>query len=217
MPIAQPDYALKLKTLTEKKHVGVLHNANYLQGLVFAVCAAPEIPMPEVWLNWSFKQHGKIPSMQEADEIAEVLMGLLQEQLKAMRSERFDYPGQGQPLPDDATPDMHCSQWLQGLLAGHTHLESLWQSCWQNVQESEPGKVERYQRDLKHCLMMFSTFADVPLAKQQAQRVGNNKLIDSLPDIYLSLPKALKTYVDLAGQLASYLPEQFETFKQPTN
>lgn len=217
MPFAQADLVAQLTILANEKHHGVLHNADYLQGLVFAVCAAPEIPMPEVWLNWAFKQHGKIPSMQDADEIAEVLMGVLQEQLKAMRAEQFEYAGQGEPLPDDINQQTPTSQWLQGLLAGHTQLESTWKNCWLTVEQRAPENLAKYQRDLKHCLMMFSTFADVALAKQQAKRVGNEKLINSLPEIYQSLPKALKTYVDLAGQLVDFLPEQFESYQKPLN
>ena len=65
--------------------------------------------------------------------------------------------------------------------------------------------------------MMFTTFANVPLALEQAKRVGNTKLIENIDTIFKSLPRALKTYVDIAGELAQFLPDQFETFVQPIN
>ncbi|MDO6694119.1 UPF0149 family protein [Aliiglaciecola sp. 3_MG-2023] len=200
-----------------RQYPRLLHRSHYLAGLVFAVSAAPEIPMPDVWLGWAFKQRGAGISESEIDHIAEVLMGVLQHELANMRENLIEYPEKGKPLPDDLNQDIAVSQWLQGLLTGHSHLESVWQSCWQQVENQQPDKVQGFQRDLKHCLLMFSSFANIPMALEQAKKVNNLKLLDNLPKIYASLPTALKTYVDLSGQLAKFLPHQFETFSQPNS
>nr|WP_226992253.1 UPF0149 family protein [Aliiglaciecola lipolytica] len=196
------------------KHSKILHSPNYIRGLVFAVSAAPEIPMPDQWLKWAFKGAGGSISEAEIDHVAEVLMGLLQYELAQMRTNNLDFPGKGVPLPDNLSEKLSVSEWLKGLLSGHSRLESVWQACWQQVETKEPEKLLKFQRDLKHCLLMFSSFADIPMAIEQAKKVNNIKLLDNLPKIYASLPEALKTYVKLSGQLAQYLPEQFETFEQ---
>mgnify|MGYP003678776185 FL=1 len=72
-------------------------------------------------------------------------------------------------------------------------------------------------KDLSHCLTMFSTFADLPLAFEQAKVRDNDKqFVALLPTVFLSLPPALQTYVNLSGTLVEYLPNQFETFSPPS-
>ncbi|MEP4890633.1 MAG: UPF0149 family protein [Aliiglaciecola sp.] len=214
MPFEKPEALQQLEKIC-MQYPKLLHTPDYVTGLVFAVCAAPEIPMPDVWLSWAFKQGGAEISQSEIDHIAEVLMGSLQHELANMRENHIDYPDKGLPLPDDLNENIAVSQWLQGVLTGHKHLEPVWQGCWQQVEEQQPEKLNDFQRDLKHCLLMFSSFANIPMALEQAKRVNNRKLLENLPKIYASLPAALKTYVDLSGQLAKFLPDQFETFSQP--
>ncbi|GAA0858549.1 UPF0149 family protein [Aliiglaciecola litoralis] len=214
MPFATPPHVLQLQQLCDLEFKSTLHSSDYVGGLVFSVCAAPEIPMPDEWLNWVFNQHGQLASAQDADKIAETLMSVLQQQLTEMRSETFRIPMQGQTLPEDPNSNMPVSKWLKGLLVGHSQLEAVWQRCWQELVEKQPEKLPSLKRNLKHCLMMFSTFANVPMAVEQAQRAGNHKLLDNIDKIYASLPDALKTYVEVSGQLAQHLPEQFETFQK---
>jgi uncharacterized protein len=76
----------------------------------------------------------------------------------------------------------------------------------------QSSEVSDLQKDLKHCLNMFSTFADIPFALQQASRKGNTQLETNLATIYQSLPDTLRTYVKTSGKLVDYLPNQFETF-----
>lgn len=215
MPFVKPDALQQLEKIC-RQYPTLLHSPHYVTGIVFAVSSAPEIPMPDVWLSWAFQQKRGGVSESEVDHIAEVLMALLQHELAQMRTNNIDYPGKGQPLPDNLTADIPVSQWLQGLLTGHSQLESVWQGCWQQVQVKQPEKLSVFQRDLKHCLLMFSSFANIPIALEQAKRVNNLKLLENLPKIYASLPAALKTYVDLSGRLAEFLSDQFETFEQPT-
>lgn len=209
------DFRAQLAESCDKQFKEVLHNSDFVGGVIFSVCAAPEIPMPDTWLPWTFAQHGQLTSDQDANKIADVLMNALQEQLREISAESFDYPMKNDVLPELPSADMPVSQWLKGVLLGHGQLEPLWQDCWQQVQRKQPEKLPKLQTDLKHCLMMFSTFANVPMALEQAKRIGNTKLLDNIGTIFRSLPAALKTYVDIAGELAQFLPDQFETFVQP--
>ena len=202
----------RLENLCQGELQPVLHSYDYIQGLVFAVCAAPEIPMPEQWLVWVFNQRGQLSSASQADELTDILMTLMQSQLKDMRDENIQFPAHYQFEP---TNDSMAAQWLSGLLAGHSQLESVWQSAWKTMADSKPEDMKTMQRDLKHCLMMFSTFADVPLAVKQAEQKNNQVLVERLPQIFLSLSDALNKYVALSGQLVGFMPDQFETFVKP--
>lgn len=210
------DFLVQLKELFRTDLKLVLHSKDYIQGIIFGVCAAPEIPMPENWLLWAFDQHGQLASTEQADKIAEILMGLLQQQLIDMRSEAALFPAQYQ-LPETTSSDnLPCktSEWLSGLLGAHSKLEPVWQGCWDQVELKAPGKLVKYQKDLKHCLLMFSTFANLPMAVEHAKKVNNHKLLENLPKVFNSIPDALATYVQLSGELAQYLPDQFETFEK---
>ena len=204
----------KLKVMCEGELKSVLHDYDYIQGLVFAVCAAPEIPMPEQWLVWVFKQRGQLSSAAQADALTDTLMTMMQQQLKQMRDESVQFPCHYQYSEVQGSEP---GQWLSGLLAGHSQLEDVWQTAWNRMADSEAQQMSTMQRDLKHCLMMFSTFADIPLAVKQAQQRSNQGLIERLPQIFLSLPDALKKYVDLSGQLVGFMPDQFETFSKRTH
>ena len=82
------------------------------------------------------------------------------------------------------------------------------------MQEKAPEQAPVLAKKLKHSLGMFSTFADNALAMEQAKKRGQADFERKLPLIALSLPEALNTYVSISGELASYLPNQFETFVQ---
>jgi uncharacterized protein len=203
-----------LHTLCESEELsGVLHPYAFIQGIVFAVAAAPEIPMPEKWLPWAIKTSNQLTSTEQADNLTDILMKILQLQLKSMSEENIH-------LPIDITfnQDSHkqssVALWCQGMLFGHSQLESVWQNAWNKMQVNDDTQMQPLQKDLSHCLYMFTTFADIPLAVQQAEKRGNDQLLNILPKIFLSLPQTLKTYVGLSGRLVDYLPNQFETFEQ---
>ncbi|MDU0353879.1 UPF0149 family protein [Paraglaciecola aquimarina] len=189
----------------------VLHPYSFILGEVFAVCAAPEIPMPEVWLPWIINSKNQLTSNEQADELTDTLMKLLQFQLKQMSNENLSLP-QGVSFEGDTSTQSAISLWCQGMLLAHGQLESIWQDAWSKMQITEQQQMRQLQKDLSHCLYMFSTFADMPLAIKQAQKRGNDQLLNILPKIYLSFPQTLKTYVGLSGRLVDFLPNQFETF-----
>lgn len=193
---------------------GVLHPLDYVKGVIFAVAAAPEIPMPQQWFAWVFKQHGQLTDGNQADALADCLMDELKRQLSHMRSltqqdsYQLDYH-----FPQDNQVTNPLSQWLTGLLFAHQQLQPVWQGAWQQMQEKMLEDVQQHQKDLRHCLSMFSTFADMPLAIRQASEKGNPALAEQLPIIFNSLPLALAKYIKLSGKLVNYLPDQFEQFQ----
>lgn len=195
---------------------GLLHGYDYICGLIFAVAAAPEIPMPEQWLVWAFQQRGQLSSVQQADELTDVLMGMLQQQLRLMRDEQVNLANRYQ-LDSSSYSNSPLSEYCTGLLAGHSQLEPVWHTSWQRMQVGTPEKMLSLQKDFRHCLGMFSTFADIPLAIEQAKQRGNSNFESLLPKLWLSLPGALQKYVSLSGDLVDFLPDQFETFVKPVN
>ncbi|MCY7295327.1 UPF0149 family protein [Alteromonas sp. a30] len=190
----------------------VLHPCLYIDGVLFAVSAAPEIPMPEVWLPWVVKNQGGI-QQKHIDQLMGVLLERLKSRLSSMRDERFYLPERCQFEAQSSNQDL--TDWLTGLLVGHQQLESVWQDAWQHMLKGAPEEQAALRRDLSHCLRMFSTFADPTLAIQQAKETGNLSLEGKLAQIFLSFPKALQQYVDISGKLVSYLPNQFELYQEP--
>lgn len=207
---------IPLRYWCEEALPGVLYSEDYVKGLVFAVAAAPEIPMPEQWLPWVFKQHGQLRDIQQADALTDTLMRALQQQLKAMRDNDLALPAHYSfpEIEPDGAGQAPVSVWLSGVLAGHQLLHDVWLQAWQNMLDHSDNVAEK-QRDLSHCLRMFSTFADVSAALQEAERANNPQLAEKLPQIFPALPRALEKYVSLSGELAQYLPQQFETFSVP--
>ena len=196
---------------------GPLYSYDYICGLIFAVASAPEIPMPQQWLPWVINRRGQLKDEQQADSLSDVLMGILQHQLKDMSDERVGLPPD-YCYPEDKAGNNPVSQWFCGLLAGHSRLEAVWLDAWGKMGKQGEEEIFSLQKDLKHCLRLFSTFADIPLAlAQAAENDGQQKgaeLEQMLPTIYLSLSSSLTTYVGLSGRLVDYLPNQFETFQK---
>lgn len=184
-----------------------------IQGLCFAVAAAPEIPPPQHWMAWALISPEEIDQTL-ADKLAEPLMDCFKQQLLLMRQEN---PAAVLPAECEYYPGMTMesplSQWLCGCLLGHRQLEPVWQKAWQTMQQREPEQAPDAAKELSHILRLLSTFANTELAISQAAERGNKELKSQLADIALTLPRALQHYVDLAGTLAGYLPNQFEIFK----
>jgi uncharacterized protein len=203
-----------LSALCESEELsGVLHPYAFIQGVIFAVAAAPEIPMPEKWLPWAIKTNNQLTSTEQADNLTDILMKVLQEQLKSMSQEKIHLP-LGITFGQKESEQSSVAMWCQGILLGHSQLESVWQGAWDKMQVSEVAEMRQLQKDLSHCLYMYTTFADIPLAVLQAEKRGNDQLLNILPKIFLSFPETLKTYVGLSGRLVDFLPNQFETFQK---
>jgi len=210
----EPNTHASLSSLCESEALlGVLHPYAFIQGVIFAVAGAPEIPMPEKWLPWAIKTNNQLTITEQADELTDSLMKTLQQQLKSMSEEKIHLP-QGITFHQNDQEQSSVALWCQGMLFGHSQLEPVWQDAWNKMQVNNQTQMRQLQKDLSHCLYMFTTFADIPLAVKQAQSRGNDQLLNILPKIFLSFPQTLKTYVGLSGRLIDYLPNQFETFEQ---
>jgi uncharacterized protein len=184
-----------------------------MSGAVTVAAAAPEIPMPEVWLPWVIKTNNQLTSAEQADGLTDVLMKILQVQLKNMSEDIIQLP-MGLTFQQDEQLQSPVALWCQGMLFGHYQLEPVWQNAWDKMQVTEAEQMQQLQKDLSHCLYMFTTFADIPLAVKQAESRGNDQLLNILPKIFSSFPETLKTYVGLSGRLVDFLPNQFETFQK---
>ena len=124
-------------------------------------------------------------------------------------------------LPDYATYTSEKSnrplqQWCEGILAAHSMREAFWQGAWNKMQAQAPEKAPLLAKDLQHCLLMFMTFADPEkvIDEANAKDKSGEALAKKLPTIAKSLQTTLVKYISISGELATYLPNQFETFKQ---
>lgn len=191
----------------------VMHDANYIRGLLFAVCASPEIPMPEQWFVWIINNSGQLKDS-DVNKLSDLLINLLREQLQCMREEKVH-------LPSDLTYENSqeaLQRYMSGLVAGHGLLESHWDNAWQSMLNEKPEDSKLLYEDLMRCLKMFTTFANTKMAIEQATARGQDNFAQSLPALSQSLSTILQDYVRISGQLVSYLPNQFEVYqdKLPT-
>lgn len=199
----------------------VMPNQFEADGIVFAVAAAPEIPMPEQWMPWLIRNSSDHLINHQVDFLAEALMNSLRAHLSCMRAGdvglpqccRFDSQAQ-----DNPSFQLVC--WLKGVLIGHQQLEAVWQNAWIRLGKKEANGEHQYmgkeapEKRLTRCLKLFSTLADVELALSQRTQAQAQSLRDNLPSLCEQLPSLLKEYIELAGELATALPNQFEMFNK---
>lgn len=197
----------------DSKQAQLLHSKYYVEGCLLGACACPEIPLPDVWLPWVIQHQKQIQNAEQADRITEVLFAFFKHCLAQMHEQRLSLPAFATYSPDDYAA---LSQWCTGLLMAHSAREKYWQGAWNKMQAKSDSNALQMGKDLKHCLLMFSTFANPKAAINDA----NNKdgsgatLADKLPIIAKSLDQTLSKYVAISGELAAYLPNQFESFQQ---
>lgn len=196
------------------QNVSFLHTQYYVEGCLLGACACPEIPLPDVWLPWVIKHHNKIETAAQADNITDILFSYFKACLAQMNADSLTIPEYA-VYSDNQKRCEALQQWCEGLLFAHSAREQFWQGAWRKMQNKDPKNAPQMSKDLKHCLMMFATFANPQGAIDDARKKGAQEakvLSDNLPTIAKSLPDALRKYVQLSGKLASYLPNQFETF-----
>jgi uncharacterized protein len=205
-----------LQIYQNPENAAMLHSRYYVEGAMFGAGVSPEIPMPDVWLPWAIKHQGQMQNKQQADAITDALFDYFKYCLQQMKENQQVLPDYC-VLEDDRErwgPDSALSQWMQGVLTAHSSMESVWQNAWKLMQAANPEQAPVLAKNLKHSLGMFSTFADLDLAIEQAGERGQEDFAEKLPLIAQSLPETLNTYVSISGELAGYLPNQFETFVQ---
>lgn len=190
-----------------------LHSKYYVEGCLLGACACPEIPLPDVWLTWVIKHHHQIHNANQADQISDVLFDFFKQCLANMHNENLSLPVYATYSENDHAA---LSQWCSGLLMAHGAREQFWQGAWNKMEALSNDKAASLAKKLKHCLLMFSTFANPKGAINDAEKKDGSgaALAEKLPIIAKSLEEALRQYVGISGELAAYLPNQFETFKK---
>jgi uncharacterized protein len=197
----------------DAKQASFLHSQYYVEGCLLGACACPEIPLPDVWLPWVIKHHQQIKSTQQADQISDALFVYFKQCLANMHNNNLSLPSYA---VYSGANSISLSQWCEGILVAHSAREKFWQAAWDKMHASSPENAINMAKDLKHCLLMFTTFADPQKAIEEANNkdAGGAALAEKLPIIARSLPAALQKYVTISGDLAAYLPNQFETFEK---
>lgn len=199
---------------------GVLPNVYHVDGMIFAVAAAPEIPMPEQWMPWLVQPKDNTLLKDDVDELADALMNGLRAHLDAMRKQLPPLP-LSLLEPDEShgniRPSHELVHWLNGLLQVHKQLEPIWHEAWQKLeqQRNECSDKESPVARLSRCLKLFTTLANVDLALKYRSEEQAEQLESNLALLINQLLSLLNDYTALAGELAEALPNQFETFTQP--
>ena len=210
----------------------VLPNAYHVDGMIFAVAAAPEIPMPEQWMPWLIQSGDSKLVDKDVDMLADTLMNGLRAHLDLMRQSKS-------PLPSELSeaivanggmrPSKELESWLNGLLQVHKQLEPVWQNAWNHLDkrsaknksddEDKPKEdkvTEPAEVRLSRCLKLFSTLANIELALSYRNDTQVAQLESNIRMLVKQLPSVLADYTRLSGELAQALPNQFETFSQIT-
>lgn len=212
--------SLPIDTLTpiyqHEKLVAVLPDKYEADGMIFAIAAAPEIPMPETWMPWLIKHTSGTMIDAEVNTLADGLMDALRAHLQAMQGQTISLPPCCRASKEGSVQDSPLGPWLTGLLFAHQQLESVWQSAWEKHQQSEEqagaNGNECAEKRLSRCLKLFSTLADVDLAMKQRTPQQAQALAENLNLLWKQLPSVLRDYEQLAGELAAALPNQFEMY-----
>ncbi len=210
----------------------VLPNAYHVDGMIFAVAAAPEIPMPEQWMPWLIQSSDSKLVDKDVDKLADTLMNGLRAHLDLMRQSKS-------PLSSELTeaievkgvmrPSKELESWLNGLLQVHKQLEPVWQNAWNHLEKrsaknksdgenklDEDKVTEPAEARLSRCLKLFSTLANIELALSYRNETQVAQLESNIRMLVKQLPSVLADYTRLSGELAQALPNQFETFSQIT-
>ena len=108
----------------------VLPNAYHVDGMIFAVAAAPEIPMPEQWMPWLIQSSDSKLVDKDVDELADTLMNGLRAHLDFMRKSKSPLSSQLTEVPGEsmntlkAEPFVACPS-SNGILVTHLNAGSL--------------------------------------------------------------------------------------------
>ena len=213
----------------------VLPSAYQVDGMIFAVASAPEIPMPEQWMPWLIQSSDSHLVDKDVDKLADTLMNGLRAHLDFMRQNKSPLPSQlteTSEIHGAARPLKELESWLNGLLQVHKQLEPVWQNAWNHwekqSEKSEKDKEEAGENNSHHqpnepaearlsrCLKLFSTLTNIELALSYRNDKQAAQLESNIQMLVKQLPSVLADYTKLSGELAGALPNQFETFNKVT-
>ena len=196
----------------------IMPSAAHVDGMIFAVAASPEIPMPEQWMPWLIQSSSSHLIDKDVDKLADTLMNGLRAHLDVMRNDALSLSPDfllATKIQSGVRPSKALVEWLNGLLQGHKHVEPVWQSAWDRFAKQSAALAEQAESPevrLARCLKLFSTLANVELALQYRNEKQTAQLEANLEMLIKQVPSMLRDYIQLAGELADALPNQFETF-----
>ena len=145
------------------------------------------------------------------EAVTDALVKSLRDTLSLLRTEHLPLPMDYQFEPDNPNRSSQ-AQWLKWLFVRSiNNFNPVWQKAWECLQQDSQDKAEAAGSTLKHCLKVMSVLAD---PNAVADKMSNQEWRDKLPEISATLPRIIKQYIELADELAGYLPNQFEQFTQ---
>ncbi|AGP82952.1 yecA family protein [Alteromonas mediterranea MED64] len=211
----------------------VLPSPHHIDGMIFAVASAPEIPMPEQWMPWLIQSSNSQLVDKDVDKLADALMNGLRAHLDFMRQEKSPLPCEllkTLEIEGSAYPSPALENWLNGLLQVHKQLEPVWEDAWQHLEKNSTAskevppddkpasseQAEPAEARLSRCLKLFSTLANVELALSYRNEKQAKELKGNMGLLVKQLPSVLADYTNLSGELASSLPNQFEMYTKIT-
>ena len=213
-PSASYKQALEKLSRTRQKSqlAQVTFSTDYIAGVVFAISASPEIPMPQEWFALTFSTQPERASQQLLNEYCDDLIELFKAQAIDIQNRHIWHPPHTHDEPA-LTRDSTLAHWCRGFLFAHKHLEAQWRRGWHLVSQKEPAKVVEFDRTLTRVLKLASTLADFEFALQQRQAPQRQQLTASRHQLIASLASCLREYIVIAESLSMVLPEirEFET------
>jgi hypothetical protein len=160
-------------------------------GMIFAVAAAPEIPMPEQWMPWFIQQSGSRLIDSDVDELADTLMNGLRAHLDFMRQGRGPLDSTlfvAVDTPSGARPSESLVLWLNGLLQVHKMVEPVWQSAWQHLDKKLEQKLDKKSD---------KTLYEQGSEDKSSAHAGTENSAQEAPEVRLS--RCLKMFSTLAN------------------
>ncbi|HMB72730.1 MAG TPA: YecA family protein [Gammaproteobacteria bacterium] len=183
-----------------------------LQGVLFAVCCAPELIPPSEWLPLiSNEKDMSYADLDEAQHILGLVMNLYN-QINTAVIERSDTMPQNcvfladtEANFDDQAP---VSQWSRGFILGHNWLGDLWNDC-------VPDEESEMSAELGACMMTLSFFCSRSISEAFYFEADDNerpmeqepfeKFAHTVREIF---PSALASYANIGRTIDEVLTRE---------
>lgn len=210
--IASESYLQALKKVVDTTSVPVfrhvIYSSEYISGMIFAIAACPELPMPNHWLPLVFKSPPERAKEFEINQLFDDLMSLFKVQLLDIQCSKIGLPAKC-GSNDNESSDTSIAQWCKGFVFAHSNNQSCWQRAW-DIKSSDSELSKVYSKDLSRILKLTSTLADFTFALEQRQEPQRKALLDNKISLHKSLIPCLKEYLVIAEELSKVLPENIE-------
>ena len=190
----------------------VLPSAYQVDGMIFAVASAPEIPMPEQWMPWLIQSSDSHLVDKDVDKLADTLMNGLRAHLDFMRQDKSPLPGQlteTSEIHGTARPSKELESWLNGLLQVHKQLEPVWQNAWNHWEkQSEKSEVDKE-------VNLENVFDDIDVFSSDEDNSNTSRLSAStieqlFEDTKYNLKSVKETKLVNIGNSIDHLPNEMK-------